>query len=163
MKNLHLNWKRKNNFGIEYALIHQIQKQYMKTLSLLALLLPTMIFSQYNLSVTVYNVPSSEGKVSVAIYDSASSFLKFEEVLKSGSTSAQEGMTTLTIEDLPEGEYAIALFHDKNGNNALDTNWLGIPKEKVAFSKAKMRTFGPPKYEDCTFQVRSDEKISIYF
>lgn len=135
----------------------------MKTLSLLLLLFPAMIFGQHTLSVNVYNVPSSEGKVSVAIYDSASSFLKFEKVLKSGSSSAQEGMTTVTIEDIPEGEYAIALFHDKNGNDALDTNWLGIPKEKVAFSKAKMRTFGPPKYEDCAFQVTSDEKISIYF
>ena len=135
----------------------------MKTLSLLLLLFPAMIFSQHTLSVDVYNVPSSKGKVSVAIYDSASSFLKFEKVLKSGSSSAQEGMTTVTIEDIPEGEYAIALFHDKNGNDALDTNWLGIPKEKVAFSKAKMRTFGPPKYEDCAFQMTSDEKISIYF
>ena len=135
----------------------------MRTLSLFFLLLPVFIFSQHKLSVTVYNVPSSEGKVSVAIYDSASSFLKFERVVKSGSTSAQEGMTLLTFDDVPEGEYAIALFHDKNGNDALDTNWLGIPKEKVAFSKAKMRTFGPPKYEDCAFTVRSDEKISIYF
>ncbi|PRX57155.1 DUF2141 domain-containing protein [Flagellimonas meridianipacifica] len=135
----------------------------MRTLLLFFLLLPVFAISQHTLSVTVYNVPSSEGKVSVAMYDSASSFLKFEEVAKSGSTSAKEGMITLTFEDVPEGEYAIALFHDKNGNNALDTNWLGIPKEKVAFSKAKMRTFGPPKYEDCAFKITSDDKISIYF
>ncbi|MEM9076750.1 MAG: DUF2141 domain-containing protein [Bacteroidota bacterium] len=134
----------------------------MKTLSFF-LLLPILALSQHTLSVTVYNVPSSDGKVSVAMYDSASSFLKFEEVVKSGSSSAQEGMTTVTIKDIPEGEYAIALFHDKNGNDALDTNWLGIPKEKVAFSKAKMRTFGPPKYEDCAFRITSDDKISIYF
>ncbi len=135
----------------------------MKTLSFLLLLFPAFLFSQYKLDVNVYNVPSSEGKVSVAIYDSAQSFLKFEEVIKSGSTSAQKGMTTLQFENLPEGEYAIALFHDQNGNDALDTNWLGIPKEKVAFSKAKMRAFGPPKYKDCAFSVSSDGKINIYF
>ncbi|WP_422858413.1 DUF2141 domain-containing protein [Flagellimonas sp. S174] len=135
----------------------------MRTLLLFFLLLPVFALSQHTLSVTVYNVPSSKGKVSVAMYDSASSFLKFDEVAKSGSASAKEGMTVLTLEDVPEGEYAIALFHDKNGNDVLDTNWLGIPKEKVAFSKAKMRTFGPPKYEDCTFKVTSDGKISVYF
>nr|WP_298995686.1 DUF2141 domain-containing protein [uncultured Allomuricauda sp.] len=135
----------------------------MRTLLLFFLLLPVFALSQHTLSVTVYNVPSSQGKVSVAMYDSASSFLKFDEVAKSGSASAKEGMTVLTLEDVPEGEYAIALFHDKNGNDVLDTNWLGIPKEKVAFSKAKMRTFGPPKYEDCTFEVTSDGKISVYF
>jgi len=127
------------------------------------MLLPVVAFSQHTLSVTVYNVPSSKGKVSVAIYDSETSFLKFDKVFLSKSTLAQEGMTSITFENVPEGEYAIALFHDKNGNDALDTNWLGIPKEKVAFSKAKMRTFGPPKYEDCVFTVASDEKISIYF
>ncbi len=135
----------------------------MKTLSYFFLLVPVLVFSQHSLSVNVYNVPTSEGKISVAIYDSASAFLKFEQVVQSGSTSAQEGMTTLQFEDLPEGEYAIALFHDKNGNDALDTNWLGIPKEKVAFSKAKMRTFGPPRFDDCTFSVNSDSKINVYF
>nr|WP_297913758.1 DUF2141 domain-containing protein [uncultured Allomuricauda sp.] len=135
----------------------------MKTLFFLILLSPLLVFSQHRLSVNVYNVPSSEGKVSAALYDSESSFLKFEQVAASSSASAQEGMTRLEFENLPEGEYALALFHDKNGNDALDTNWLGIPKEKVAFSKGKMRAFGPPKYEDCVFRVTSNEKINIYF
>ena len=30
---------------------------------------------------------------------------------------------------LPEGEYAISLFHDENENKELDTNFIGIPKE----------------------------------
>jgi len=65
------------------------------------------------------------------------------------------------ITDLPAGEYALAIFHDENNNGKLDTNWLGIPKEKVAFSKAKMKTFGPPKFKECAFKMSSDHEIHI--
>lgn len=98
----------------------------------------------------------------MAIYDSDKTFLKFEGMAKSGSTKAEMGTVTLKIRDIPNGEYALAVFHDANGNDELDTNWLGVPKEKVAFSKAKMRPFGPPKYRDCAFTVSKDRKIDIY-
>lgn len=124
-------------------------------------LLPVWLFAQNTISVKVHNVPSSDGKISVAVYDSDASFLKFEGVIKTSSAKANEGIVTVEIEDIPAGEYALAVFHDANANNELDKNWLGIPKEKVAFSKAKMRTFGPPKYEECVFKVNADYEIDI--
>lgn len=129
--------------------------------NLFFLLFPITLLSQNTISVNVYNVPSQEGNINVAVYDSDESFLKFEGVVKTESTEAKKGMVTLKIGDMPPGEYALAIFHDENGNDELDTNWLGIPKEKVAFSKAKMRTFGPPKYKECAFNVTSDFEISI--
>lgn len=125
------------------------------------LLLPLSLFAQNTISVHVKNVDSTNGHVKVALYDSDETFLSFDKVLKSGSAPAHKGIVTLQIEDLPIGEYALAVFHDENGNGKLDTNWLGIPKEKVAFSRAKMKTFGPPKYKECAFQVNSDYEISI--
>ncbi len=125
------------------------------------MLLPLSLFAQNTISVHVKNVDSTSGQVNVALYDSDETFLSFDHVLKSGSAPAHEGIVTLQIEDLPIGEYALAVFHDENGNGKLDTNWLGIPKEKVAFSRAKMKTFGPPKYKECAFKVTSDYEISI--
>jgi len=66
-------------------------------------------------------------------------------------SSSISGITELHINDLPEGQYALAIYHDENGNDELDTNWLGIPKEPIGFSNSKMRTFGPPGFEDCAF------------
>ncbi|WP_262420238.1 DUF2141 domain-containing protein [Flagellimonas meishanensis] len=123
--------------------------------------LPALIFSQNTISVHVKNVDSTLGQVNVAVYDSDDTFLSFDKVLKTGTVRAHKGMVTLKIEDLPVGEYALAVFHDENANGLLDTNWLGIPKEKVAFSKGKMHTFGPPKYHECSFMVTSDYEISI--
>ena len=117
--------------------------------------------AQYKISVEVNNVPSSEGKISVALYDKNDSFLKFEEVYASTSSKAVKGRTGLVLKNIPEGTYAVALFYDKNGNDTLDTNWMGIPKEKVAFSNAKMKLFGPPSFQECSFDLEEDTMISI--
>ena len=62
---------------------------------------------------------------------------------------------------MPDGDYAIAIFHDANGNKNLDTNILGIPKEQIAFSKGKMKMFGPPKFEECVFTLNSNMEMKI--
>tara|TARA_Y100001933_G_scaffold265270_1_gene339257 strand:+ start:37951 stop:38316 length:366 start_codon:yes stop_codon:yes gene_type:complete len=117
--------------------------------------------SQNTISVHVHNVLSDKGDVNVAVYNSDASFLSFDEVYTTGTEAAHKGLVKLQIEDLPSGEYALAVFHDENGNGKLDTNWLGIPKERVAFSKGKMKTFGPPKYQECAFRITSDYEIDI--
>ena len=117
--------------------------------------------AQHEISVNVLNVPSSDGKISVALYNKDDSFLKFEEVYASASSMAKTGQTQVLLKDIPNGNYAIALFHDRNGNNKLDTNWMGIPKEKVAFSNAKMKLFGPPSFEECNFELKEDMSITI--
>ena len=124
-------------------------------------LFSSFCFAQNTITVKVGEVPQSKGKVSVAIYESNDTFLKFDKVFASGSAIAVEGTTTVEVKQVPNGEYAIALFYDENGNDELDTNWFGIPKEKVAFSNAKMRAFGPPKFKDCAFKVTKDTTISI--
>ena len=128
---------------------------------LVLLLFPFLGFAQNTLSVKVNNVESTKGRVNVAVYDSDDSFLSFDRVLKADSVVAHEGSVVLHISDLPAGEYALAIFHDENDNGKLDTNWLGIPREKVAFSKAKMKTFGPPKFKECSFKMSSDHEIHI--
>ncbi|WP_437399800.1 DUF2141 domain-containing protein [Flagellimonas lutimaris] len=133
----------------------------MRTLLLALLLVPLSMFSQNNISVHVHNVLSNKGDVNVAVYNSDATFLSLDGAFKVGTKVAHEGIVQLMIEDLPSGEYALAVFHDENGNGKLDTNWLGIPKEKVAFSNAKMKTFGPPKYRECAFKMSSNYEIHI--
>ncbi|WP_343487120.1 DUF2141 domain-containing protein [Allomuricauda sp. d1] len=133
----------------------------MRKLVLFFLLISSYTFSQNEIAVDIHGVPESEGKISVAVYNTEEDFLKFDKVFKCDSIAAQKGVTRLSIKNLPEGEYALAVFYDKNGNDKLDTNWLGIPKEKVAFSKGKMKAFGPPAFKECAFLLSSDTKIAI--
>lgn len=115
-----------------------------------------IVYAQHNLSLSVEGVKSEKGNICFAVYTNKNSFLKFDKVYKSGLEKAVAGKTSIEINDLPDGDYAIAIFHDVNGNEILDTNMLGIPKEKIAFSKGKLKMFGPPKFEECVFTLNSN-------
>ena len=125
------------------------------------MVLPFLSLAQNRLSIAVEGVKTSEGRISVAVYNESEGFLEFDRVYRVDSVRARKGITHLSIEDLPEGEYALAIFHDENGNNKLDTNWLGIPKEAVGFSRARMKTFGPPTFRECALKIRADSEIRI--
>lgn len=133
----------------------------MRILILFFLLVPLLVLSQNKLSIEVIGVPNSDGNINVALYDTSDGFLKADSVFKAESVHAKKGMTAVSLENIPDGEYAIALYHDVNGNHELDTNFLGIPKETIGFSKSKMKTFGPPKFSECSFKVEADKDQSL--
>jgi uncharacterized protein (DUF2141 family) len=59
------------------------------------------------------------------------------------------------------GTYAIALFHDENNDGKLDTNFLGIPPEGVGVANNKVRSLGPPKWDDAKFNVKGNVDLDI--
>ena len=135
----------------------------MKIIFLVLLLSPFLMLSQNKLSVEVTGVKSNAGSVLVAVYNSSDSFLDSDKMFSGRSSKAQMGSTRVIIENLPDGEYALAIFHDEDGNDELNTNWIGIPKEPICFSIGKMKTFGPPKYEECAFKLEGDREIQVTF
>ncbi|MBT8205928.1 MAG: DUF2141 domain-containing protein [Eudoraea sp.] len=133
----------------------------MRYIVLILLLCPLVMSAQKKLTVQVAGVASDSGQILVAVYDKAEGFLKKGHAIKGFRAKAVAGVTELEIDNLPEGQYALAIYHDENGNDELDTNWLGIPKEPIGFSNAKMRAFGPPGFKDCAFTLDSDTQIQI--
>lgn len=133
----------------------------MRTLLFAFLALPLLTFSQNTLNIEVVGVPASKGQIRVAVYDTSESFLSKDKVFMSGMAEAKEGKTEVSINDVPDGEYAVVLFHDENGNRELDTNFFGIPKEPVGFSNAKMKTFGPPKFRECSFKMKPVTQVQV--
>jgi uncharacterized protein (DUF2141 family) len=51
----------------------------------------------------------------------------------------------------PPGTYAIACFHDENGNGRLDTGLFGIPAEGTVASNHAKGFLGPPSFQDAKF------------
>lgn len=133
----------------------------MKNVLAILVFLPFLAVAQNKLSITVDGVKTSLGSINVAVYNKSDGFLKFDKVYKCDSTRARKGTTSITIDDLPEGEYALAVFHDENGNNELDTNWLGFPKESFGFSRGRMKAFGPPSFRECALRIDSDSEIRV--
>jgi uncharacterized protein (DUF2141 family) len=67
-------------------------------------------------------------------------------------TVAASQAATFAFHDLPAGEYAMALIHDENANNKLDT-MLGIPREGFGFSMNPTITVGAPSFKASQFVV----------
>jgi len=59
---------------------------------------------------------------------------------------------TVQFRDVPQGRYAIALFHDENGNGRMDKMMM-LPKEGFGFSRDAPLQFGPPRFGAASFQV----------
>ena len=93
---------------------------------------------------------TAKGKVNVAVCDKAR-FLK--QCAYSASVPAQAGETTVTVKDVPPGTWAVLAYQDDNGNNELDRNLIGIPKEAYGFSRDARGKFGPPSFEDAAIEV----------
>jgi len=119
------------------------------------------------LVVEVVNIRSS-GELHIAIYDDAEAFQgdKGEkggpaEGIIDGVIQEVSGSTVSFRFELPEGRYAIGVFHDANRNNRLDTGLFGIPKEQFGFSNNAMGRFGPPSFEAASFVVTGSAAQTI--
>ena len=67
------------------------------------------------------------------------------------------------IEGVANGVYAIALWHDENRDEKLNYNFLGIPKEGLAFSEnGKPRITppppGPPSFSSISCEVKDEPR-----
>jgi len=104
-----------------------------------------------DLTIRIDGVQTGGGQVMVALYDSADGFLK--RSIKAAAAPATAGSTTVVIDDVPAGEYGIALYHDANGNGKMDSNPMGMPTEDFAFSNNARGNMGPPSFADAKFAV----------
>ena len=96
-----------------------------------------------SLTVSVSGARSDKGLMRFALYGSAETFT--HEALRGGASPIKEGKAEWRIASLPPGQYAFALYHDENGDDKFNQNFIGIPKEDYAFSNnAKVFLRRPP-------------------
>lgn len=116
-----------------------------------ALLLAAFHASAADLTIHVDDVKAAGGRIEVAVYNSAGTFLK--TAASAAGTAAVADANTVVFRDLPAGDYAFAVFHDANANGKLDKNMLGIPTEDYAFSNNALGKMGPPSFEQARFTL----------
>jgi uncharacterized protein (DUF2141 family) len=59
--------------------------------------------------------------------------------------------STCHFDPIPAGTYAVACFHDENGNGKCDTGLFGIPTEGTVASNQAKGFMGPPSFKDARF------------
>ena len=67
-----------------------------------------------------------------------------------GASPAGEGQ--VTIEGVPEGRWAVQVFHDEDGDGDLDRQGRR-PLEGMGFSRDARMRFGPPRFADAAFAL----------
>ncbi|HEY9623577.1 MAG TPA: DUF2141 domain-containing protein [Crinalium sp.] len=71
------------------------------------------------------------------------------EITSDGSLS--DGSLSYTFNNLPFNTYAVAVYHDRNGDEQLNRGAFGIPSEGYGFSNNAPANLGPPSYRDAAF------------
>jgi uncharacterized protein (DUF2141 family) len=114
-----------------------------------------------SLTVRVNGFRSQSGQLCLSLYSKAQGF----PGSAAGAIQAQclkAGTPVLTFQNLNSGNYAVAVFHDANGDGVLNRNSIGIPTEGFGFSRNPQILTGPPTFSDsAVFVAGSQQNIDI--
>ncbi|MDC6365122.1 MULTISPECIES: DUF2141 domain-containing protein [Flavobacteriaceae] len=107
-----------------------------------------------NIQVTIDKITSDTGQVLISLH-TADTFMKGPGIQNLKST-IENGKVSLTFENVAPGDYAVMAMHDANGNNRMDYEINGMPKESYGMSGNDM-SFGPPAFNDAKFTVENED------
>ena len=113
--------------------------------------------AQGDLELKIQNYEEDNGKIIIAVYNSADSFLKHPyKYEKLESTNESQ---TFRFTNLPKGNYAIKIYQDKNNDRTLNIGEYG-DKEIYGFSNNQRSRIKSVSFSDIKFEVGSKELSS---
>ena len=113
-----------------------------------------------DLEVTLEGIHSADGQVLVALHrrTPGGAFPGDAGVVASKRRSADTEPVMVRFADLRPGDYAVAAFHDADGDGELNTNIAGAPTEGYGFSNNAGGFMGPPSFEAAAVSLGPDEE-----
>jgi uncharacterized protein (DUF2141 family) len=106
------------------------------------------------LTVEVEGLRGDAGKLHASLYASPDGFpTEPAKAVRQVDAPIAGGRARVVFEGLAPGGYAVAAYHDENGNGKLDTGFLGIPAEGLASSNDAKGFMGPPSFEKARVEV----------
>ncbi len=109
----------------------------------------------------ITGIKNNDGVVRIGIYNSEQSFLEEKKVAGGAVIEKLKQQVSYVFDSLPSGNYAIAVWHDENNNQKLDTNILGMPVENYGFSNNKFGTFGPPGFDEVAVTLKPGKIVEL--
>jgi uncharacterized protein (DUF2141 family) len=114
-----------------------------------------------SVEVSIEGVSSDKGIVYGSIFISTEGFPEDKQMAYtyrfSTAAEASDGAILLNFPSIPAGWIVVAVLHDKDGNEELSFNSIGIPKEKYGFSQNPDSLFGPPAFDDAAVFLEPGE------
>ncbi|WP_269714321.1 DUF2141 domain-containing protein [Caulobacter sp. NIBR2454] len=111
------------------------------------------------LTVHVAGVRAAKGEIAVTVYpDDRKRFLAPKGKLYRIRAATTAPVTTVCFNVQP-GAYAVAIYHDWNGDRDFNRSVIGMPTEGFGFSNDAPTKVGLPSFEAVRFVVRGDTAI----
>ena len=114
----------------------------------------------YSLEVMVDGASPNEGQITLSLFEGSESFLKAPAVKLTAPVDGT-GSAAFVMDDLAPGDYALSAVYDRDSNGRLNTGLFGIPSEPVGFSNNTRGLFGPPKFDDASFPIDGNTRVTI--
>lgn len=105
------------------------------------------------LRVRVTELRIDDGGVHFALYATPESFPKKDDRHAGAEVKAKDGGAIWVFRGLAPGRYAVAVYHDENGNGEFDQGFFGIPLEGYAFSNGATAFFSAPGFDEAAVTV----------
>jgi uncharacterized protein (DUF2141 family) len=108
-----------------------------------------------DIHVVITGFASNKGKAMLMLLD------QNEKEVSKHILTIKNNQALFTINAINHGKYALKVFHDENANQKLDTNIMGIPKEKWGVSNNVPARLGPPDFKKMLFELKDTTEVKI--
>ncbi|WP_109489437.1 DUF2141 domain-containing protein [Occallatibacter savannae] len=99
------------------------------------------------LIVKITGIRNAEGNIRIAVRTDESTIAAAQIATIDPKSLTAEAV----FDNLPEGDYGVAVIHDENKNEKLDFNDYGMPTEGYGHSNNPSKRQGPPDFNETKF------------
>jgi len=114
---------------------------------------PNKIQKDADIRLHFSGIKTQKGEILIAMFNNETGFP--EDGSKAFKTWKFSPASTITLQNIPPGTYAITLLHDLDNNQKMTFNLFGIPKDGYSSTPDGGPRFSKPKYKSSLFQHSS--------
>ena len=112
-------------------------------------------------TIVIDNLRSARGQVRIALWSGPDGFADADAAIVETGQPARPGAVRFTIPGLAPGRYAVASYHDENGNGEFDQTWIGLPDEGLGFSNGAWIGLGPPAFDEAAVEIGEKDRVIV--
>lgn len=113
-----------------------------------------------SLDVTATGFKHTRGEAIICLWKDGKGFPTCQKgtPLKMIKAPIAGGSVTASFANIPDGDYAVTVQHDEDGDGKLKTNFIGMPKEGIGVSN---NPSGIPRFAKSLVSVKEGTKTAI--
>ncbi|MFN6088717.1 MAG: DUF2141 domain-containing protein [Cyclobacteriaceae bacterium] len=113
----------------------------------------------FNLKIS--NVKNPTATIHVGFYKADNEFpTQGKHAFAKQFVPGKTGVVAISWDQIPQGEYALAIYQDVDGSNKMESNMFGYPKEPFAFTNNVKPKMSKPKFIACN--IKFDERNNSF-